>query len=456
MLKEIEMALKISRILHAGYVFECAETQIAFDPIFENPFSKNCHAFPNVKFDHEQIKKIKFDAIFISHFHDDHCSLESLNFFDRSTPIYIYCIFEELFLIIKELGFVNVHKLQIDVSVIVGSFEIIPRKALDADVDSIFQIKASGLNILNVVDSWIDVETLNLLTQLGAWDMILWPFQTMREIEVLAPSRAAVAAKELPIEWIQQLKILKPKFLVPSSCQFIQESWSWFRYAYFPITYQDFKLQIESALPATQVVRLNPGVSVVLENNTLGMSSALTWVQPIGEQEVDYEYKPDQKPMSTAEIACKLPQISAEQTQKVFEFCGRGLIQKYQSLEPPQEAYFNKTRIWRLSVYDHTGSASHFYYNLNAAHIESTSDTKKDLSWSTEIPICKLYEALENGETLTSLYMRINDMVFAPEIEAEIESVDIVEDPLIRCLFSDSFFSYQKLQLKRLLAAVAG
>ena len=81
------MTLKISRILHAGYVFECDGTLIAFDPIFENPFSRNCHAFPDVRFDHARIRGMRPDAVFISHFHDDHCSLESLDLLDRATPL---------------------------------------------------------------------------------------------------------------------------------------------------------------------------------------------------------------------------------------------------------------------------------------------------------------------------------------------------------------------------------
>ncbi|MGZ3803759.1 MAG: MBL fold metallo-hydrolase, partial [Pseudobdellovibrionaceae bacterium] len=60
--------------------------------------------------------------------------------------------------------------------------------------------------------------------------------------------------------------------------------------------------------------------------------------------------------------------------------------------------------------------------------------------------------ALELGEALTSMYMRINDMVFEPEIEKEIHSADIVEDPLIRCLFNGVFGAYQLAQLKRLKA----
>jgi len=220
------MKLKISRILHAGYVFQYGSTQIAFDPIFENPFSHNCYAFPSVQFDLTQIQKLKFDAVFISHFHDDHCSMESLVHLNRETPIYMYCIHEEMFDLIKRLGFVHVHSLRLDQSVQVGDLDVIPRRALDVDVDSLFQIKAGGLNVLNVVDSWIDDDTLDQLVQAGRWDMILWPFQTMREIEVIAPSQGVQVPAILPEEWIFQLKKLNPRYVVPSSCQFKQESWS--------------------------------------------------------------------------------------------------------------------------------------------------------------------------------------------------------------------------------------
>ena len=104
-----------------------------------------------------------------------------------------------------------------------------------------FHIKAEGLNILNVVDSWIDPEALPELASHAPWDMVLWPFQTMREIEVLSPSRAAAVAPQLPEDWIDQLRLLKPRYVVPSSCQFLQESWSWYNNAFLPITYLQFQ-----------------------------------------------------------------------------------------------------------------------------------------------------------------------------------------------------------------------
>jgi hypothetical protein len=448
------MALTISRILHAGYVFECGDSLIAFDPIVENPFSRNCHAFPDVRFDLEQVAKLRFDAVFISHFHDDHCSLESLDVLDRQTPIYLYCLFDELFGMIRALGFTNVHSLQTDVAVNIGPFEIIPREALDSDVDSMFQVRAAGLNILNVVDSWIAPVTLAELAR-ESWDMVLWPFQTMREIEVLSPSRADTAPSPLPAEWIDQLRILNPRYIVPSSCQFVQEPWSWYNRAFFPISYRQFGEEIGAALPAAQVIRLNPSVSVLLDKDSLRPAPPLPWVLPVGEQDVDYDYDPDIKPPHTAEIARRFAALTSKQNDRTLDYCRSGLLEKYRDMELPEDSYFDKARHWRLAVYDHSGAVTHFDYRVQGDSIGVLADGESEvpLSWTTEIPVSKLYAALELGESLTSMYMRINDAVFDAAIEKEIGSAELVDDPLIRCLFNDNFGAYQAAQLRRLKAA---
>lgn len=444
------MSLKISRILHAGYIFECEGIQIAFDPIFENPFSRNCHAYPDVRFDLEQIRDLHFAAVFISHYHDDHCSLESLNLLDRRTPIYIYCLHEELLSMIRELGFLQVHSLHLNRAVPIGPFEVIPRRALDAEVDSLFQIKAQGLNVLNVVDSWLDPETLFLLSQERPWDLVLWPFQTMREVEVLSPRRAPPAVLQLPEEWREQLKTLEPRYVVPSSCQFRQEPWSWYNSALFPITYQQFQKEVEDLLPRARVVRMNPSVSMVFQAASLETSAPLSWVFPVGEQEVDYEYRSDVIPPSTAEIARNLPPLSASQRARVMEYCRSDLLRRYRDLPPSEEAYFTKPRLWRLSLYDHDGEETHFWYELRPGSIEPASENKNGLAWTTELPTVKLHAALEAGESLTSMYVRINNECFAKDIEKEVSMADLLEDPLLRCLFSGSFGAYQAAQLRRL------
>jgi L-ascorbate metabolism protein UlaG (beta-lactamase superfamily) len=434
------MSLQISRILHAGYVFQYRKTQIAFDPIFENPFSRNCYAFPNVKFDHEKIKTLNFDAIFISHFHDDHCSLESLNLLDRRTPIYMFCVFVEIFALIKELGFVEVYSLQLDVPIQIGEIEIIPRRALDEDVDAIFHIKAGGVNVLNVVDSWIDEATLKVLAQSAPWDLVLWPFQTMREIEVLAPLQAAQEAGPIPPEWSEQLQILNPRFVVPSSCQFVQESWSWYNQALFPITYKKFQNEIESLLPKARVVRMNPSVSISLDQNSIATSPALNWIFPVGEQNVDYDFRIDCKPQLTAEIAQKFSPLSFEQSERVYRYCCEEIFEKYLEIGPANDSYFDSPRYWKLSIYDHIGEVRCFHFLLTSSIMQAYTGELQNFDWSTELPIAKFYAALEFGEALTSIYVRINAA----------EGVDVIEDPLVRCLFSGNFGSYQKAQLRLL------
>lgn len=446
------MAIQISRILHAGYFLKCAGTQIAFDPIFETPFSRNCYPFPKVEFDLGQIQKLKLSAVFISHFHDDHCSFDSLKHLNRETPIYIFCVFEEMIAWIKQLGFKKVHSLKLNEPVKIGEFEIIPRRALDEDVDSLFQIKAQGLNILNVVDSWIDYETLDLLTKESPWDLIMWPFQTMRELEVIAPSRFPASAPEIPHEWLEQLNLLKPDFLIPSSCQFIHEPWSWYNNAFFPVTYQQFENEIGKVLPETKVIRLNPSTSFILKKASLIPAPSLPWVQPVGPQDVDYNYIQDLVPPTTGEVAKHFPQLSAEQEAKVIEYCQKGIIEKFNTLEVSEDAYFESPRGWRLDVYNAAGVATTFHYLINKGAIVPASPDTIELGWITEVPAFKLYAAMEAGESLTSMYVRINDFKFTSKVESEIAEVDIGQDPLVRCLFTGEFGSYQKEQLKRYLS----
>jgi L-ascorbate metabolism protein UlaG (beta-lactamase superfamily) len=443
-------SLRISRILHAGYVFECDGTRIAFDTIFENPFSRNCHAFPDVRFDHEQIRRQRFDAVFISHFHDDHCSLESLDLLDRATPLHIYCLFDELFDMVRQLGFSQVHALRLNEPVRVGAFEVIPREAMDADVDSMFQVKAAGLNVLNVVDSWIDDGTLAGLVEEGPWDMVLWPFQTMRELEVLAPSRAVAAPPELPEEWLAQLKALNPRYVVPSSCQFLQEPWSWYNRAFFPISYAQFAQEVGAALPEARVVRLDPSASRLLDATSLRPAPPLRWVIPVGDQDVDYVYEGNAAPPSTADIARHFAPLTEAQHARVMAYCRVDLFERYPEVEAAS-GYFDRPRIWQLSVYDHAGQATRFRYRLEPDGGARLDEGAGPLAWTTDIPAAKLYAALELGESLTSMYMRINDTAFDANIERDLADADVVDDPLIRCLFSDSFGAYQAAQLRRLM-----
>lgn len=442
--------MQISRILHAGYVFESQDTRILFDPLFENPFSRNCHAFPQVQLDRKEIKNHSFSAVFISHYHDDHCSLESLDLVARTTPIYIYCLHEELLELLKNMGFCSVSPLAINKPVSVGPFTITPRRAFDKDVDCLLQIQTATLNMLNVVDSWIDGDTLHLLTQNGPWDFVAWPFQTLREIDVLSPTRQLPASVHVPEEWLEQLTMLAPRVLVPSSCQFQMEEWSWYNNFLFPISYEQFAQDVKAKLPDTRILRLDPSESITLTSLSITPASPFKGVKLLDTSKSDYNFDPQAPTPATKEVAQKLPALSPQHVQETLLFLSTTLLKTWSTLELDSSDYFARPRAWHLTTWDHHGDPQDFYYNLSVGACSRTTTPHPALEWRTEIPLYTLYGALKNGDSLTSLYIRINDLKFSDATERELADTSPLSDPLLRCLYTGAFASYQKAQLGRL------
>lgn len=440
------MSVKISRILHAGYVFEHKDTQILFDPIFENPFSHNCYAFPQVEFDVQLIQKLTPSAVFISHYHDDHCSFESLNLIQRETPIYIFCVFEEMISLLNELGFTNVTSLDLNIPIQIDEIVVTPRAALDRDVDAMFHIQVEGLNILNVVDSWIDTNCLTLLSRFAPWDLVLWPFQTMKEIDVLSPRQARPAERNVPAEWLNQIQILKPKSIVPSSCQFTFEEWSWMNQAYFPISYQQFESDVLRHLPDTNVLKLNPSCSLILDNQTLKKGPSLNWIHPVGSQDLDYKYQESFKAPKSSEIAKQFEELSETDLEFVLQFCTQQLIEIYKNLEVPEESIFLNLMTWKLSIFDHLGVGTDFFYEIHGQNIKLLETSRQKIDWLTEIPSSKLFAALKGGQATNSIYIRMNDF------EGAGQDLDPMLDPLLRCMYGREFASYQKYQLRKIIS----
>lgn len=432
------MPLCISRILHAGYLFESQGFKIAFDPLFEIPFSQNCYAFPSVEFDLKAVQQLELDAIFISHYHDDHFSLESLHHLNRETPIYLFSVFEELLGLLKKLGFKEVHSIEILRPIQIGPFRILPLEALDSEVDSIFHIQAETSNILHVVDSWIGLRTFDRLRE-TKWDLVLWPFQTMRELEVIAPSIAEKSDQTLPQEWLEQIQELNPHTIIPSSCQFQFENWSWLNQAFFPISYAQFEKQIYEISPKTRVQKLNPGETILQRQKQWIKEGHLSWIKATEDQNLDYTFDPSVKPQPTSEIAKHISALTQKQISFVQNYLQDQLLKRFSSLPFYEGSIFSTTQHWRLKTYRHNGEVQEHQYIIkqNQIHPEALSD---EVTWTTEIPETKLYFALTEAESLTSIYIRV--------IPAK--KNDPLEDPLIRCLYEGSVGGYQKAQLKKL------
>jgi hypothetical protein len=445
--------LKISRVLHAGYCISSPLAKILIDPIFENPFSVNCFAFPSVQFDLEALSKERFDAVLISHYHDDHFSLESLKRIHRETAIYVFCLHEEAFSILKQMGFKKVFPVKLDQHIQISDFRITFLRSLDRFVDSLIHVESQNINVLNVVDSWIDDEMLGRLS-LIKWDLVLWPFQTMRELEVLSPKRSSPASADLPIEWKNGLSRLKPKVIVPSSCQFKFESWSWLNHHYFPISYEKFALQVHELLPAAQVIKLNPSQGLSVGTFQVEKTADLKWVRVMSNSErADYDYDSSYPIQSTNEISQFFPPLNEEETLETLNFCLTDLAMRYNQLQLESNYFSNNDLFWKLTLYNNKGFQTQFHYCFQKGQITSVAQSDiepESVFWTTEISQYKLYWALKGRETLTSLYIRINEFEFSEPIENELSQVDVLEDPLLAALYSFEVLTYQKFQLSNL------
>ncbi len=481
--------LKVSRVLHAGYIFESQGVRVLVDPLFETPFSVACHADPPVRFDFNRLGREVFDAVVISHYHDDHCSFESLQHIDRATPIYMFCLHDEMFTLLREFGFESVLPLKLRESIRIASLEITAWPALDRDVDCLLQITDGHTQVLNVVDSWIDFDTVDELSRIK-WDLILWPFQTMLELDVLSPSRTQPASRELPPEWLDQLRTLNPRAVVPSSCQFNFGPNAWQNSRYFPISYAQFARELATSLPGARVLRLKPGESLLLHEGTVSRSEPLPFVLRTGAStnsgagagtvidtgvdsntdcDYDYEYDFNVQAPSLSDVAreleSKLPSPHSGDSAKLLEpsldqfannFLANGLILKYRALDEGAENYFDKPRRWDLRLFKPNGDsidAEYLVSNSSIEHLKTLSisqSAQSETEWLTEIPLVKLHAALNEGESLTSILIRINDCKFSEQTESELEDVDFLADPLLRVLYENQFASYQKAQIQRL------
>lgn len=452
------MSIVVSRVFHAGYQFEAGNVRILFDPIFENPMSVNCYSHSKIDFDLEKIKKIDFDAVFISHIHDDHLSLQSLYYLKKEIPIYIFCTDDLYVDLIQKVGFTNVIKLHLNDLIQIQDLSVKCLPALDRDVDCLFHIKYKDCHILNVIDSWIDWDTCKKLSQMNRWDLILWPFQQMRELEVLCPSRSVVSDRKVPEEHLQQLQMLNPKKIIASSCQFIHEEWSWYRHHYFPISYELFEKQIKHILPNTEVIRLEPSYSFELSDSQSQAVPKLDWIKIDLESITDYNYQPNIPPQNLTEITEHFPKLDVEQMNVCEQFLQFELNQRWQMLDHENDEYPKSNFNWLLILYEPIDSSIRsemnqrkLFFEINKNGIHYVESVKQDqIHWLTEICLFKLYQAIAYAESLSSLYIRINDRKLDDPNWKSMFDFDLIADPLLRILYEGKIGHYQGQQLKKI------
>ena len=446
------MSLKLHRIFHAGYVISDSSTLIIIDPILESLFSYNCIPYPSIKFDFEKVQSLNPDAIFISHVHDDHFSLESLNQFKKNTPIYIYANDSNVVEILKKLGFQFVYLIEHGRIYIFNLFQINTYKALDADVDCLIHIQYQNINILNVVDSWIDWNTLEELKK-HKWNLILWPFQQMQEFKIhLSDDQIEKWDKPENIiipEHQIQIEALKTKALIPSSCQFILDSKSKINSninsIYFPISYSDFINEVFRIDSSINCFNLLPGGGIEITENSINHIHPLSWIQL---QENQYEYKfpiiqnENNKTIWNNQNLYEVQELNSKFKLQIEQF--KLFLKNFKSFIEIQSNYQLKIIIHN-QVFDFDFIVDH--QQLKEVLIKS--EPKNEFDTSVCIDFEKWILAFDQGIQLNALDLQFT---FSKKIKKLYSYEELIlNDPLISYLYNNKSLNYQYKQLDKIL-----
>lgn len=446
--------LKIHRLWHAGLLFESDQTRIVFDPIFENPFSVNCYVFPELAPSNqdlsETVKKFtSVDAVIISHIHDDHFSLASLNHFNRDTEIYIYSKFSEAVTLLLSLGFRKVRLLDEGFSLAIGDFLVSGHQSQYPDVDQIYEIEVEGLRILNLVDSFPGEASVEYFSK-NKYDLLITPFQCMRELEILCP-QIELDSSVQSADPLQKINILNARYVLAGACQFKFEKWSWLNFHYFKNSYAAFRNAVISSIPFAQPLQLAPLKTMIFNNKELTLEAprpeCIHNSANQAESE-DYDFNLNSPVPTTSEVSQHFIHVSDVEFLSLVRFLETILVETYSNLESSDSPYFAGTWNYSITLWNGPNQQVNKYYEVSGSLMELLDKAPAEVHWRSEIVASKLLGAISGLETLSSLYLRLNDPrnEFAPR--KDIQFVSPIEDPLIRVLFDDKPFSYQKSQLK--------
>lgn len=461
--------LTIHRILHAGYQIADQDHDLIFDPVLTEPFSGNCFSYPRSQFETTALKSLEISAIFISHVHEDHFCLRSLSLFNRDIPVYIFAEDPEAKDLIHKVGFPTVHLLNLEQTYQIGQFQVTPKRALDENLDCFFSIRHGDVNILNVVDAWIHPDSLPALQQQAPWNLVLWPFQNMQEIEVLCPEISNTSAEEIfdiPEELKSDLLALQPQTLIPSSCQFKFEDWSWYNHKYFPISYKSFSAQIKNLLPTTKVQRLDPGMGLSWTQKAWTKTEGLSWVKRFcgsdSDESNDYKFDRRAQIPSTDKVSQNFPKQTDQEINQVLQFIKTDMLSLLKQQKEDLHPYFQQIGVWQLRLCTCDGSAIEIQIELPSFQIIQATTSELSLPatrskkpqpilWTTSIPFWTAFKALTESASLSSSYLRVNESLSPEQRNKLPDDISPLDDLLIRTLFAQSSLAFQKNQLNELL-----
>jgi hypothetical protein len=268
--------LTLTKLPQAGMILNYRGTTVICDPLFASPV-KDVFALPaGFGVDGKELGEYRFQGIFISHSHVDHFDPESLLLLNKECPVYYPAGAVNIHQQLMIMGFRETVAVKAGESYQVGEIEFhpIPSDVFFPEMGFIF--RCGDQSVWNLVDANPKVADLSgLVEKVGRPDCLLAQYQCLNERGVSRYHMRTEFPREDYQQNLERVKVLRPRAVVPSSCDLYYAAEGWLNSHMFPVRRAQFLADINLCDASITGLALECGESAVIDED--GISPADSW-----------------------------------------------------------------------------------------------------------------------------------------------------------------------------------
>lgn len=405
----------LTKLPHAGMIVSGKSHHILFDPLLHNELISSAYTLnPKVQLNEAQFKKFDFSALFISHAHEDHLNLPSINLLNREITVYFPRGAIQIPNLLLRLGFRKFVQFQAGESFQFGELEVIPTPSLVDFEENGFIVKSKSASVWNLVDSVLNTSEVDkLLKRHGPPTLLLCYYQAIRENEICNKKIFSSSFESIANHYVNVAARTKARYVCPSSFDLFNAVSPWLNSYIGPVEKSDFIAQVCAKHPNSKPLTLNYGQSVDLSDASGCSILPRTYspLEKLGLKESGFISK-ERSPLNDK----RLPAKDAKGLNRIMQ---REFLEMLNA--SPQKALalyaFIKKMKWMIVVFNAKGCSIYRLHFSNGKFAWDTSATNPN--FITYIPDFHLLEYLKGEISPLALYqcglMTFDDLLNSSE-----------------------------------------